>query len=224
MKILIITDNEFIKSNMIEIFTNNKYRWEYSIQESINLNLKDKNIIQEIVSTYNLVISAHCKKIFPPNLVNNIRCINLHPGLNPYNRGWFPQVFSIINHLPIGATIHEIDNKLDHGPIIVQEEVKINSTDTSLEVYNKVIQKEIELFNLNLESIILNTYELTFPKEEGNLNLKKDFNKLCELDLNNVGTLKEHIDLLRALTHGDFYNAFFIEDGHKVYIKLDILK
>jgi dTDP-4-amino-4,6-dideoxyglucose formyltransferase len=148
MKILIITDNEFIKSNMIEIFTNNKYRWEYSIQESINLNLKDKNIIQEIVSTYNLVISAHCKKIFPPNLVNNIRCINLHPGLNPYNRGWFPQVFSIINHLPIGATIHEIDNKLDHGPIIVQEEVKINSTDTSLEVYNKVIQKEIELFNL----------------------------------------------------------------------------
>ena len=225
MKILIITDNEYIKSNMIEIFTNNKYRWEYSIQESINLDLKDKNIIQEIISTYNLVISAHCKKIFPPNLVDNIRCINLHPGLNPYNRGWFPQVFSIINHLPIGATIHEIDNELDHGPIIVQEEVKINSTDTSLEVYNKVIQKEIELFNLNLESIILNTYELIFPKEEGNLNLKKDFNKLCELDLNNVGTLKEHIDLLRALTHGDFNNAFFYDSkNEKINIRLEITK
>tara|TARA_R110002153_G_scaffold147402_1_gene298629 strand:- start:2430 stop:3107 length:678 start_codon:yes stop_codon:yes gene_type:complete len=225
MKILIITDNEYIKSNMIEVFTNNKYRWEYSIQESINLDLKDKNIIQEIISTYNLVISAHCKKIFPPNLVNNIRCINLHPGLNPYNRGWFPQVFSIINHLPIGATIHEIDNELDHGPIIVQEEVKINSTDTSLEVYNKVIQKEIELFNLNLESIILNTYELIFPKEEGNLNLKKDFNKLCELDLNNVGTLKEHIDLLRALTHGDFSNAFFYgSKNEKINIRLEMTK
>ena len=75
------------------------------------------------------------------------------------------------------------------------------------------------------DKAILNTYELIFPKEEGNLNLKKDFNKLCELDLNNVGTLKEHIDLLRALTHGDFSNAFFYgSKNEKINIRLEMTK
>jgi len=224
MKILIITDNKYIKSNMVRIFNLHKNKWKYSIQESTNLDLKDVNIINKIVNTYNLVISAHCKKIFPSNLVNNIRCINLHPGLNPYNRGWFPQVFSIINHLPIGATIHEIDNELDHGPIIIQEEVSVFPEDTSLDVYNKVIQKEIELFELNLESIILNTYKPSQPQIEGNLNLKKDFNKLCELDLNHQGTLKEHIDLLRALTHGDLDNAYFYNNNKKIFVKIKLSK
>jgi methionyl-tRNA formyltransferase len=224
MRILIITDNEYIKSNMEEIFNKNIYNWEYSIKDSTILNLKTPENINHIIKNYTLVISAHCKQIFPPNLVDNIRCINLHPGLNPYNRGWYPQVFSLINKLPIGATIHEIDNELDHGPIIFQEEIKISPYDTSLEVYNKVIQKEIELFKNNFYNIIIGNYQTILPKSEGNLNYKKDFKELCELDLNQKGTLKEHIDLLKALTHGDFYNAFFIEDDHKVYIKLDILK
>lgn len=225
MKILIITDNKFIKFNMINIFNNNPYEWEYSIEESINLDFTNNDVIHSIISTYNLVISAHCKKIFPPSLVNSIRCINLHPGLNPYNRGWFPQVFSIINDLPIGATIHEIDNKLDHGPIIVQEEIIINPEDTSLDIYDKVIQKEIDLFAFNFKSIILGTYTPIPPKEEGNLNFKKDYDKLCKLDLTHNGTLKEHIDLLRALTHGDFNNAhFYDKDGNKIYVKIELSK
>jgi hypothetical protein len=33
--------------------------------------------------------------------------------------------------------------------------------------------------------------------------------------------LREHIDLLRALTHGNFGNAFFVDDGgNKVFVRL----
>jgi hypothetical protein len=45
---------------------------------------------------------------------------------------------------------------------------------------------------------------------------------LCELNLGSVAPLGEHIDLLRALSHGDYRNAFFIdsESGKKIYISI----
>ncbi len=202
---------------MIRIFSNHDL--EYNIVESKNIDLHN------VDSKYKLVISAHCKKIFPPKLVNSFRCINIHPGLNPYNRGYYPQAFSLINKLPVGATIHEIDEKLDHGPIIFQEEVVIESIDTSFSLYNKIIKKEIELFENNFNSIINNNYKAIIPKSEGNLNLKKDFNKLCKLDLNSVDTLENHINILKALTFDKYKNAYFFDkNGDKIYLNLKLSK
>src|SRR5690349_163732 len=70
------------------------------------------------VAAADVVISLHSKQIFPPGLVSGARCVNVHPGLNPFNRGWTPHVFSLVNGLPAGATIHEIDAEIDHGAII----------------------------------------------------------------------------------------------------------
>ena len=154
------------------------------------------------------------------DLISKLKCINIHPGYNPYNRGWYPQVFSIIHNLPIGATIHEIDEKLDHGAIIDREIVEKYSYDTSETLYNRILTKEIELLEKNIESIIFNTYQVIIPESEGNLSLKKDFNDLLELDLDESTTVRKVIDKLRALTHGNYNNAYFIDDitGQKIYI------
>ena len=217
MNVLIISDNQFIKENMIRIFNN--HNLQNTIVESKGIDLHN------VDPKYELIISAHCNKIFPSKLVNSFRCINIHPGLNPHNRGWFPQVFSLINKLPIGATIHEMDEKLDHGPIIFQEEVVIESTDTSFSLYEKIIKKEIELFENNFNSIIDNSYEIVIPKNKGNLNFKKDFDKLCKLDLNNVDTFENHINILKALTFDKYKNAYFIDkNGDKIYLNLKLSK
>jgi methionyl-tRNA formyltransferase len=153
-----------------------------------------------------------------------VKCINIHPGFNPINRGWYPQVFSIINKLPVGATIHEIDEKLDHGNIIAREFVNKESYDTSESLYNKIVDKEIELLELNIENIISGNFKVTVPEEEGNLNLKKDFNKLLELDLEEQISVGDLINRLRALTHGDFNNAYFIDPstGKKIFIRINL--
>lgn len=178
----------------------------------------------EILGHYDLVISLHCKQLFPPALVNGVRCINVHPGLNPHNRGWFPQVFSILNGLPCGATIHEIDEQLDHGGIIAQKAVKIEPWDTSLTAYNKILDAEMELIEAYMPDIIEGKYEVKAPGSEGNLNLKKDFDALCEIDLDSVGSFQEHINRLRALTHGQYANAYFLdENGRKVFLKLELI-
>jgi methionyl-tRNA formyltransferase len=239
--ILVFSDNLDLCQQFKSIFEKKKYatnKLDFAISSNIQktkfieilqhkvllLNLKNSDNVEFILENYDLVLSIHCKQIFPPILVENVKCINVHPGYNPINRGWFPQVFSIINNLPIGATIHEIDNELDNGKIIDRGFVKKEVYDTSLTLYNKILNKEVELLKNNLDNIIFNKFITYKPENEGNLFLKKDFNELLELDLNKKTTMQECIDKLRALTHGEYPNAYFIdkESGKKIYVSIEL--
>lgn len=181
------------------------------------ISVKDEETINKIISDYDLVFSLHCKQIFPKRLVDNVCCINFHPGLNPYNRGWYPQAFSIINGLPVGSTIHLMDSEVDHGEIIAQKKIDIKVSDTSLEVYRKIIEAEKKLIHENVFSIIEGVFNTTMPEHDGNYNGIKDYNALCELNLKSVATFGEHLNILRATTHGNFKNAFFIDESGKKY-------
>ncbi len=186
--------------------------------------LKKQEDINQIVAQFDIVFSIHCKQIFPPDLVSTVKCINVHPGYNPINRGWYPQVFSILHDLPIGATIHEINTELDHGNIIARAFVTKETFDTSETLYQKIVAKEIELLENNLESILKNNYQTVVPENEGNLFLKKDFNNQLELNLQEKLSMAELIDKLRALTHGSFNNAYFIDpkSGKKIYVGISL--
>ena len=178
----------------------------------------------ELAEQFDMVISIHCKQLFPPKLVNGTKCLNVHPGLNPYNRGWYPQVFAIMNGMPHGATIHEIDVELDHGPIIDQQEVEILADDTSLTVYNRVLEAELNLLRKNLREILDGTYKTFHPESEGNLNMIKDFRNLLELDLDEPGDMQHFINKFRALTHGKYKNAYFMDPatGDKIYVSINL--
>ena len=239
-RILVISDNLFLVEKFIAIYIARGFSKKkitiacspkgsplsevQSIEGFIPVPLNVKAEYAQVIENYDLVFSIHCKQIFPSELVQKVRCINVHPGLNPHNRGWFPQVFSILNKLPLGATIHVIDEELDHGKIIVQKEVTVLAHDTSLTAYNKVQLAEVELLELHLESIIEEEYEAKAMSEKGNLNLKSDFNKLCELDLTKTQSIGETIDLLRALTHGNYKNAWFLDEktGEKIFVSIDL--
>ncbi|MCC5660047.1 dTDP-4-amino-4,6-dideoxyglucose formyltransferase [Nostoc sp. XA010] len=179
--------------------------------------------IKTLVDKFDLIISAHCKQIFPAELVTKVKCINIHPGFNPYNRGWYPHVFSIINKFPTGATIHEMDQKIDHGSIIIQRQVEIFSYDTSDTVYKRILDTELDIFSETIEKILYNDYHTYTLQEEGNINKKKDFQKIRQIKLEKVYSGREIIDLLRALTHGDYQNAYFIDDeNNKIFIRLTL--
>jgi methionyl-tRNA formyltransferase len=190
--------------------------------ETIVLDLRKNENIDYILLKYFIVFSIHCKQIFPDKLINSVKCINVHPGYNPINRGWYPQVFSIYYDLPIGATIHEIDSQLDHGKIIVRSFVEKKFYDTSLSLYNRIVEKELDLLRTHMLNILENNYHSYDPEDEGFLYTKNDFNKLCKIDLNEIGTCKQFIDKLRSLSHGDFKNCFYIDidTGKKIFIKI----
>ncbi len=234
--VAIISDNVFLAQSIYEISQRNEVEcdFEFVFYCSSNspilfaplpfpvhvINLKEES--QMLIGRFSIVLSAHCKQIFPPSLVESARCANIHPGFNPYNRGWFPQVFSILNKKPWGATFHLIDNELDHGSVIAQRKLDLYSWDTSLSAYQRVQKAEAELLNEYLVDFLHGRVQTKTVDEDGNLNLKKDYINLCKLDLKASGTLAEHLDLLRALSHGNYKNAYYIdrEIGRKIYVRV----
>lgn len=233
-KVLVLSDNFDIAKHIFFITNNLKlseYSFSFYCTESMSNKLEnfgmqllgelDDRKIDWILSNYYLVISAHCKTIFPARLVNSICCINIHPGYNPINRGWFPHVFSIINNNKAGCTIHLMSEKIDHGPIIYKKEVSIESWDTSTEVYNKVIAAEKCLLTKYFYKLISKDFDIEPSNRIGNFNKRSDYDSLCYLDLNKKGSLEEHINHIRALSHDDYWNTYFIDkSGNKVFIKI----
>jgi methionyl-tRNA formyltransferase len=238
-KALIISDNFSICSKIKlindKLGIGDNFNYSTSIYSSINdfyeldknaiqYDLKNERNIKEIIQNFKIVFSIHSKQIFPQSLIKNCRCYNLHPGYNPINRGWYPQVFAILNDTQVGATLHEIDEYLDHGKIIDRQFVIKDSWDTSFTLYNKIVEKECDIWERNVLNVLNNSYTVIEPESDGNIYFKKDFNKLLQLDLDEKLSMKQCIDKLRALTFHGYDNAFFIDDkGNKVFVSI-ILK
>ena len=240
MRVCVITDNRMIHENFRKLIQAPRYQdTVFDFFCSVNSQCGNENLRRQgdlptqsvclaeageaFFRQYDLFLSLHCKQMFPAALVNSRRCVNVHPGYNPYNRGWYPQVFAILNKLPVGVTIHEMDEKLDHGPVIVRREVAVHSWDTSYDVYNRIQQMEIQLLEEYLPVLLSGDYQTFVPDTQGNMNREQDFQKLCRLDLNRQITWREAIDLLRAMTFDGYQNAYFYdEENNKVYIEVHL--
>lgn len=232
MNILIVSDHRdllqsFRKIVKQENFSGHSFSFyttskQISSQENVPLINVKNEYREKVAGKYELVISLHCKQLFPAELVRTVRCINVHPGFIPFNRGWYPHVFSIINKQPAGATIHEMDEKIDNGPVIVQKQIDVHAWETSADLYNKIIRAELNLLEEYLQKIIENTYTAKAAQNPGSLNSDKDFRNLCELNLDEKKRVGDTIDLLRALTHPPYDNAFFIDKAtnKKVYVEI----
>jgi len=66
---------------------------------------------------YAYIIGQEIISLFPH------RIINLHISLLPWNRGAAPNIWSFIDQTPSGVTIHEIDEGVDTGDILLQCEI-----------------------------------------------------------------------------------------------------
>ncbi len=240
MKVCVITDNAYIYEGILDLLERRPLKehafdffyapWNRAFAEKYGENgpirpIRLKEQDERFFACYDLFLSLHCKQLFPTNMVENHLCINVHPGYNPYNRGWFPQVFGIMNKLPIGVTIHRMDAELDHGPILYQERLELRSDDTSKDIYQRILVTELKLLEEHLEDILIGNYTETPMESEGNINSKQDFDDLCQMDLNKPATYGEVIDFLRAMTFAPYQNAYFYDtDGKKVYVGVTLTK
>ena len=201
MNILVLSDNAEVCNRARPIFEKRKgHHFTITNSYDIDPQLDHKHILDN----YELVLSLHCKKIFPQVLVNNVRCINIHPGYSPFNRGMFPHVWSIINGHPAGVTIHEMDESIDLGPWIYRVQMRILDSDTSESLYKRIVDVEIELLDYYFDNLLKGDYIKFEHEDTGNYNSMNDYKDLCNLDSAVFGEL---LKTLRALSHGEHWNA-----------------
>jgi len=178
--------------------------------------ITDDSFLENHAYKADLIWAAHPYQIFPKRLTRRVTCINSHPGYNPYNRGWYPYAFSLINGLPAGATLHEMDHRIDHGPIIHRTQVRVEEHDTAYTLWQKCRKAEKELITTWLRPVILGEYKTFLPEHDGNYNSKADYEKLFEIDPQSVVNPIDFLRRLRALTWRDRGKAVLQLPGGKL--------
>ena len=149
--------------------------------------------------------------------------INLHPSLLPFNRGQYPNVWSIVEGTPAGATIHYIDEGIDTGDIIAQREVVVEPIDTGRSLYAKLETCCVELFQATWPMIKRGTApRIPQSPQTGSFHRTRDVDRIDRIELDQSYTARELINILRARTFPPYKGAYFIDQGRRVDLRLDL--
>lgn len=151
-------------------------------------------------------------------------CVNVHPAFLPYNRGVYPNVWSIIEGTPAGVTIHHIDEGVDTGDIIAQRQVLVEPVDTGESLYHKLEQAAIDLFKETWPLIRSGKApRIQQNKQEGTYHRASDVERVDIIKLDRTYTARELIDTIRARTLLPYPGTYFCHEGRKVYLRLQLL-
>ncbi len=148
------------------------------------LEIDHKRSLQKIVEEKKIpVITAGFGIIIPQKTFHTVNFFNIHPSLLPKYRGATPIQSAIINgEKKSGVSIFQIEEKVDSGPLIVQEEVFFNEKKTYLQAEEilakkgaKILLKAFPLFfQEKIPSVKQNEEEATYTKklrkEDGKIN------------------------------------------------------
>ena len=111
--------------------------------------LQEKNIDWIVLAGYMKILSSDFVRTFPG------RIVNIHPSLLPA----FPGAHAIRDVLEGGAdytgvTIHIVDELVDHGPILAQEEVPIYLGDKEESLAIRIHEVEHRLYPRTLQQLL----------------------------------------------------------------------
>jgi len=148
-------------------------------------------------------------------------CLNLHPAFLPYNRGQYPNVWSIVEGTPSGVTLHYIDEGIDTGDIVAQRAVLVEPQDTGETLYRKLEQESVALFQKEWPRVCAGQASRTPQVREGGTYHKtRDVERIDKIDLNRAYVAGELLNILRARTFPPYRGAYFVHQGRRIYLRL----
>ena len=110
----------------------------------------DKAIVKKLrEKEIGLVVLAGFMRLMSPYFVNEFKekVLNIHPALLPSFKGTDGAGEALRYGVKVtGPTVHFVDEKLDHGPIILQEAVSVSDDDTEESLHQKIHEKEYEIY------------------------------------------------------------------------------
>jgi methionyl-tRNA formyltransferase len=150
-------------------------------------------------------------------------CLNLHPAYLPYNRGAYPNVWSIVDGTPAGVTIHFVDEGIDTGDVVAQRRVEVEPTDTGETLYRRLEEASLELFRDAWPLIRSGRAPRTPQKRDaGTFHRVRDVARIDEIDLDASYNARSLLDVLRARTFGSFPGAYFRDGQRKIYMTVHL--
>ncbi len=103
--------------------------------------LKQQGVELVILAGFNRLLSPLFIRAFPG------RIMNIHPALLPSFPGLHAQRQALEYGVRFsGATVHFVDEEMDHGPIIIQAVVPVYSEDTEDDLRERILRQEHRIY------------------------------------------------------------------------------
>ena len=190
------------ENNNILVIQLNKIRTSY--QEILDLNP-------------DLIVTCAYGQIIPKELLNfpKYGCINIHASLLPEYRGGAPIHKAVMDGKDkTGVTIMYMDEKMDSGDILYQEELEITSEDNTSTMFNKLSILGKKMIGTFIPKLIKGDFTRT-PQDESKVtyayNISKEDEKLSFSD-NSINVFNK----IRGLS--DLPGAYAFLDNRRVKI------
>ena len=156
-----------------------------SQKKIINYLKKDKNQIinintdinfENIDGNFDFLISYGYKYKIKKEILQKIKIIslNLHISYLPWNKGADPNFWSFAENTPRGVSIHEINEKIDDGPIIYRRKISYKKSDTLFSSYYTLLESIESLFFEKWKYLKKNNYKKKMIYEKGSFHSSKD--------------------------------------------------
>jgi len=123
------------------VFDPKVYTNTQSVDRDMVIRLKKDNIDFIIMAGYMRILTKFFIKEYPQKI------LNIHPSLLPSFKGMQGIKDTITYGSKIsGVTVHFVNEKMDHGPIILQDAVKIQERDTLQTLTQKIHKLEHRVY------------------------------------------------------------------------------
>jgi phosphoribosylglycinamide formyltransferase 1 len=117
--------------------------------------LRRHNVDLVCLAGYMRLLSAAFVREFP------LRILNIHPSLLPAFPGLDAQHQAFDYGARIsGCTVHFVDEKLDHGPIVLQEAVPVENGDTPESLSARILAAEHRLYSEAIGLVLAGRYRI----------------------------------------------------------------
>ena len=157
---------------------------KYALENNLPLlqptNLKDENFLKELKALKANLQVVVAFRMLPKAVwqMPTYGTFNLHASLLPDYRGAAPINWAIINgETKTGVTTFFIDDKIDTGEIILQQETSIRTEDTAGSLHDKLMHLGATLVVETLEAIQEDKVQLTKQKNATELKVAYKINK-----------------------------------------------
>lgn len=179
-----------------------KYAIENNIKVLQPTNLKNVDFLETLKSlNANLQIVVAFRML--PKVVWNMPkygTFNLHASLLPQYRGAAPINWAIINgETKTGVTTFFIDDKIDTGAIILQDETSIEKTDNAEDLHDRLMSLGAKTVLKTVERIQNGNFKTTKQPNHDDLKLAyKIHRETCEIDWNK--SIEDIYNFIRGLS------------------------
>jgi len=178
-----------------------KYALEHNLPILQPEKLKDEKFIKYLEELSPDIIVVVAFRILPREVYSlaKLGAFNLHASLLPKYRGAAPINWAIINgETKTGVTTFFLDDKVDTGNIIFQEEVDINSDETAGDLHDKLMQIGANLVLKTVRAILNNDAPRIQQSDLKATPAPKIFKEHCKIDWNNP--MEKIHNLIRGLS------------------------